>query len=134
MRQVVLFAQSHLYNFIAFFRSFFLVTFLFVSSAFVILAQEAVDPNTDVQNPDSPGWKDKAKDALDTTYVAAKAAGSVVADKTVEGYKSTVGYFKNNTVGDIADDVGDGAKKAGSSIASGAKKVWGGITGLFNRR
>lgn len=110
----------------------------------LLLAQEAVDTIGSVDE-NSPGWKDKAKGVYDSSVDTAKTVGTVVADRTVEGYHGTVNYFKNNTVGDIADDVVDVTKKAGTKIADGAKtagqgiadvskKAWGGIKDWFSRR
>lgn len=77
-------------------------------------------------------WKDKTQKVFDQTIDGAKEVGNVVAEKTKSGYVATKEYFSNNTVGDIAGDVADGAKSVGQSIADGAKKAWKGIGDFFS--
>lgn len=77
-------------------------------------------------------WKDKTKVVFDQTIDGAKQVADAVAEKTKSGYVATKEYFSNNTVGDIAGDVAEGAKNAGQSIADGAKKAWKGIGDLFS--
>lgn len=69
---------------------------------------------------------------MDQTVDGAKTVGKAVAESTKSGYVATKEYFGNNTVGDIAEDVADGAKSVGHSIADGAKKVWKGIGDFFS--
>lgn len=90
----------------------------------MLLADDSAEKDAD--------WKEKAQGALDTTVTGAKVVGGVIADKTSAAYDTTKQYFQNNTVGDIASDVGDGVKKVGTGIAEGSKKAWNSFTNLFN--
>lgn len=106
--------------------------FVFFTCTCLILAQEAAqESGTD--------WKEKAQGALDATADGAKVVGGVIADGAKTGYVAvkdsftgSVNYFKNNTAGEVVEDVQEGAAKVGSKIATGATKAWNSFTGLFN--
>ncbi|CRK92589.1 CLUMA_CG006145, isoform A [Clunio marinus] len=97
-------------------------------ASFVFVSAEELQ----VESTSESDWKDKAQVVLDKTVTGAKAVGGAVAESTKSGYVATKEYFGNNTVGDIAGDVADGAKKVGTGIADGAKKAWNTITDLFS--
>lgn len=91
------------------------------------------DEQTPVATPEGDtDWKEQTKVVFDQTVDGAKQVGNAIAEKTKSGFETTKQYFSNNTVGDIAGDVADGAKNVGTSIADGAKKAWKGISDLFS--